>query len=252
MWGVSTRDVSTFGSNDTSCPGSSIVQSKSQPSTAPDSPTHINIGLIVGITVGVTVFMCIILVISFWYWHRRRGMNEARTGVWDTRDILANAWDPPSPPSTERHPMSERSPPQSSAPFFSPSTYTGVSSDVFSPLSLISDISGPASSSTPNLTTVASTSDLSSSRIRTAGPQNLRPNWHRYGSSASSSQGSLTLSQLPLGAAPSLASRKHEKALGSDAHPSVIIQHLDGGTGGVQELPPPYIGQSNAVSTGES
>ena len=51
-------------------------------------------------------------------------------------------------------------------------------------------------------------------------------------------------SQLPLGAAPPAAPTKLQEAMMTvDPQPSVIIQHLDGGAGGVQELPPPYIGE---------
>ena len=49
-------------------------------------------------------------------------------------------------------------------------------------------------------------------------------------------------SQLPAGAAPPTKTGWYEE---QTSQPSVIVQHIDGGTGGVQELPPPYIGNSN-------
>ncbi|KAK7679062.1 hypothetical protein QCA50_018006 [Cerrena zonata] len=253
-WGISTGSVDTTGSDSTVCPGASIVQSKSQPSQSAtpndDPPSHVNIGLIVGIVVGVTVLMCFILALSFWHWHRRRESNDTQRGVWDTRDVLAHAWDPPSPPSAERHPtMYEGSSLPSSVPLLTRSIYTAGTSDVFSPMSLISGSTSGPSSSNLGITTVASST---SSRARALESQGIRQNWHSPGSFASSSQGSLTLSQLPPGAAAPLTSMKHYKAVESDTGPSVIIQHLDGGSGGVQELPPPYIGQPNVSAMVDS
>ena len=47
--------------------------------------------------------------------------------------------------------------------------------------------------------------------------------------------------ELPAGAAPPTKGGWYEERA---SEPSVIVQHIDGGTGGVQELPPPYIGNS--------
>ena len=190
--------------------------------------------------------MCIILILSFYHWHNRRRKPTEHPGyLWDNRNILADPLDPPSPPTAYRPPMSDRSPVPSSAPLLNSSKYTPTPYDAYSPLSLIGSGSGSrqAASSNLNLTAMASSSDLSSSRVL---PQVSRTRLilHQHQSVASSSRGSPMPSQLPLGAAPPIEPLKHQEAMMSvEPQPSVIIQHLDGGAGDVQELPPPYIGE---------
>lgn len=197
--------------------------------------------------VGVVALVCLLTALGLWYWRRRRTQSK---GVWDNQDILGNAWESPSTSAAERHPMYQTSSMPSSVPLLGEPNFAGTSSDIFSPTisPFVTGMSGSPSSSNPNIPIIVTTSDSSPSRSKMVEAQNEQ-NMHRHPSSASSSQLPSSSSQIPSESVPPSTPGAYDQPPESDVRPSVIIQHLDGGSGGVQELPPPYMDRSNSDSS---
>lgn len=193
---------------------------------------------------GIVGLLALITAIALWFWHKRQNNKKS---VWNTQDIMVSAWDP-SPSPSESHAMYETSSMPSSLPLLGSPNYPGTSSDILSPTPFLSSPNDSASSSHANLPTIVTPSD-SVPRNSKAAEIRRREDMimSRHASTTSSSPLASPTSQYQTGASSSDGDGMYHQTL--EARPSVIIQHLDGGSGGVQELPPPYMARSVASTS---
>lgn len=272
MWGNSTQAVSTTGSNDATCPGQQSVSMYQAPADLPNQTAddgHPAAGqkhnrkliLIVAVVVGVTISLILILSLVLWWRYRQQASKpKPRGGIWDddspgVQDALTGASG-----VGELGQMYQHTSPSQAMSFDNPtpfSTYPGhdgstspllrqthVAADVYHP-SMVSSSSGytmtPSSSHySASSTSRAPMTVLSPAQRKAIEARGERQTRELVLSVAGSSDNlSSVYSQLPSGAAPPTKAGWYDE---SSSQPSVIVQHLDGGSGAVQELPPPYIG----------
>lgn len=210
--------------------------------------------------------MLVIASAAFWWWRRRKLRNDHSRGIWDGQDTVVRAWDAPaSTPGSGQTEMREAtSPPFShSASSKSFTSYPGnlPSGGYTVPLLQLSSSGRSPSESTSGAPTsgdysnvvvssLGSPSTTPELQLTPAQRKALEARGERF--SALRPQGSSTsLRHLPPGASPAVTPGMNLGSLDPDVQPDIIIQHRDGGSGVVQELPPPYIDRSTPGPSGQ-
>ena len=202
-------------------------------------------------------------------------MQDHSRGIWDGQDTVVRAWDaPPSASGSGQTEMREAtSPPFSHSPSSksltsSPGTVpTGgftvpllQSSSGRSPSDYYpgsgSSAGGPASGDFSNVNVsslggaASSVADLTPAQRKAIEARGERfSSLHPQGSSTSLRHQAASGSHLPPGASPAVT--PGYGSLDPDVRPDIIIQHRDGGSGVVQELPTPYIDRSAGAGPSE-
>ncbi|KAK7679058.1 hypothetical protein QCA50_018002 [Cerrena zonata] len=284
QWGISTSPITPFGSTNVDCIGlvansKTTAEVQKQEADAAqqlaDEKRHHRTTTILGAILGTLIPLLVIASAVFWWWRRRKLQNDHSRGIWDGQDTVVRAWDAPAPsPGSGQTEMREAtSPPFSSSPSSkSLTSYPGTMPSGGHTVPLLQQSSSGRSPSdywAGTSSTSPSSADYSNANASSLGPPptaDLTPAQRKafeargerfaalnpQGSSASLRHLASSSSQLPPGASPAVPPGMNMGSLDPDVQPDIIIQHRDGGSGVVQELPPPYIDRSaGAGSSGQ-
>ncbi|KAK7679063.1 hypothetical protein QCA50_018007 [Cerrena zonata] len=271
-WGMSTKPVFTFGSSNTTCPGLETSQSNSSPAKSNNRVLKIVLGII-----PAAIFILTFLAIGFWWRrHRRRQRIEQPQGTWDPQ--LDQNQDYTVSPYVANRPHVEREMETNGAtatPYLrksplprSTATYSETMTAIDSPESNEEQQTGGAYYASYTGTSPPSAAGSHSNIYFTGGTSDeehyplQRASKSLGGHSELSSSphvvepfqpGYLSPSlYLPPGASPPVTPGLDPNAIAPSRNPSIIIQHVDGGSGGVQEIPPPYADRSTSATDVES
>ncbi|KAI0075009.1 hypothetical protein K474DRAFT_1459379 [Panus rudis PR-1116 ss-1] len=281
QWGIATKTIHTFGSTDYDCPGlesNSKTKAEVQQQAA-DAAAQLEAQrrqrrtrLILGIVLGITLPLIAIAAVVYWWWRRRKFLTDPSRGIYDGQDANVRAWNPTPPPPDPAsgfvgyggaemregvpHPISTT---PSSKSLSSYPTNLGGGGYTVPLMSHAYSQSAPSDVYTPTGSTsgaVTMSGDYSTSQWMSAGGSGspggaLSPEMsparrkaiearaERVSSYPSTSLAGSSSSPLPPGASP--ASNPSFHSYDPEVRPDIIIQHRDGGSGVVQELPPPYV-----------
>ncbi|KAK7679061.1 hypothetical protein QCA50_018005 [Cerrena zonata] len=234
---------------------------------------HTTTIVIIAVVVGVTVPLLIILGLAYW-WRRRQTRkarnNQPRDGIWDNGNAgthvqhavagatgigeLGEMYQQTSPSLSPGFSSYGPLTPTPTYPDHDNSTnpllrqkYFAANTDPYHSSSVISSSAGYTSHSSVYSNATSSPVplggfSLAQRKAIEAAMGERQPRELVLSVSGPSDNPSSVYSQIPSGAAQPTKAGWHDEA---NPQPSVIVQHLDGGSGAVQEVPPPYIGGSN-------
>lgn len=231
--------------------------------------------IVLGIVPAV-IFILALLAINFWWRrHRRRQRIEPQQqGTWDSqaepqdytvsqyplpnaergRDVAAASATPYLRPS--KVPLTPTSDPESMTAIGSPVSFEGhQTGDIHYP-SHVGTASPSAYDSHSNLHFAGGTSEDEHFPLRTTSKsfEGRSEISSSPPTAATSRSGYLSPypSRLPSGASPPVTPGLGLQTFEPSIRPSIVIQHVDGGSGEVQEIPPPYVDRSHSVTDLES
>ena len=267
QWGISSNIISTKGSTNYACVGlvsssktSAQIQQEAQDraNAAAKAAHDRHVHTVLGVTLGVGI-PAVLAIAALIYWCRRRGPRKAASiqGIWDDQDTLPRAWQPPTDAQQDTTEMREvdaasqyvsstRSKTSGLGAPDSPTSMPLMQVTPIPPVYFDREIEAAArghGSSASNTSNAASASSPGSS----SGDYFSQP--RPTGASSDSTDSARTRkTRQPASPRPqrlgALPSSLVNIPLDPDTQPDIIIQHRDGGSGIVQELPPPYVDRS--------
>lgn len=265
QWGISSNTVYTTGSANTTCVGlvsstktQAQIQQEAQAraQTAAEASRQHTLRLILGLTLGLGIPAVLSLALLLYFHYRPRKNPHEQGGIWDDQDAAPRPWRLPSGDDTEMREVDAASQ-YVSTPQSHKSGYVGPDSPSATPLMQVTPLppvyfereiaqAGTSTSAASAASGTATGSSGSQSTPTTSAPDSARTRKYRE-----------ALRDPQHGARPKLASPRPVRmnplpppllgaGLDPDTQPDIIIQHRDGGSGIVQELPPPYADRSAA------
>lgn len=232
--------------------------------------------LILGIVLGITIPILVIAIAAAAWWRRRKLLSDRDRGIWDGQDTIARSFNPPVVIGVEDHLNEMREVGSIGSPSVSDSKLSPYgSTNVHSSLPLLhSDPLTPTTqegggsttlSSRPSLSSASALASVGGTSSRNGEPTQAQTRKALEARTESARQRGKPSHQtsnpslrslpnapqrnypgLPPGALPPLTPGGLSprgmtlSPLDPDVQPDIIIQHRDGGSGVVQELPPPY------------
>lgn len=204
-------------------------------------------------------------------------MSDRDRGIWDGQDINPRAFDPPTILTAEDQveEMREVGCLESNSlsdsklsPYGSSNTHSSLpllhsrshstSEPPLTPTTVSAEAGSTSLTSRPSYTSSAGQSAARNAEQRKAHEARLESQRRKpsYQGSNPSLRSQRNYPGLPPGALPPLtpgssgvAQHAISSTLDPDVQPDIIIQHRDGGSGVVQELPPPYVDRSRLTSS---
>lgn len=264
QWGVSSGAVHTTGSSDVDCVGrvsssstTAEIQKEAQEraQAAADAAHRRTLHLALGLALGIGIPLALGVALLLYYRFRPRRSAHDQRGIWDGQDAEPRPWHADGE-QTEMREVDAASQ-FVSTPRSNKSGYMAPDSPSATPFMQVTPIppiyfdreleqaggsggsasgSGSRSSQTQPSPTVSGVDSAHARKYREARQE--RPN-----TGGSSSRGSQPASPRPV-RLNTLPPPLLGASLDPDSQPDIIIQHRDGGSGIVHELPPPYADRS--------
>lgn len=262
QWGVSSNTVRTTGSSDTTCVGlvsssqtTAQIQQEAQAraqAAAKASRQH-TLHLALGLALGLGVPAVLGIALLFYFYCRPRKNPHEQRGIWDDEDAEPRPWHPPGDQAEMRE--ADAASQYVSTPRSNKSGFAAPDSPSATPFMQVTPIppvyfdreleqAGVSVASAS-----ASRSSQSQSEPSTSAPDSAKARKYREAlqdrqhAPDSSSRGPQLVSPRPI-RMNTLPPPLLGAELDPEAQPDIIIQHRDGGSGIVQELPPPYADRS--------
>ncbi|GJE93630.1 hypothetical protein PsYK624_097900 [Phanerochaete sordida] len=268
QWGVSSSTIHTKGSTDVDCVGlvsssktTAEIQQESQAAVqaASDAAHQHTIHLILGLVLGLGIPAILGLALLLYFRYRPRKTANDQRGIWDDQDAQPRPWHASGEQTEMREvdaasqyastPRTGKSGYAPDSPSATPFMQVTPIPPVYFDRELEATASGSGSRSSQGQSTPAM-SVTESGRAR----KHREALQDRPQSAGSSSRGPQPASPRPIRMG-TLPPPLLGAALDPEDQPDIIIQHRDGGSGVVQELPPPYVDRSappQAPAAGET